>query len=402
MEKTVQASRPVTIVHVDMDAFYAAVEQLDHPEYRGRPVVVGADPAGGSGRGVVSAASYEARRFGIHSALPISAAWKQCPHAVYLSPRIHRYEEISRRVMEILDGFSPRVEQLSIDEAFLDCTGTGRLLGSPEELGRKIKESICADTGLTASVGIAPCKSVAKIASDLCKPDGLMICPPGGEREFLAPLPVKLLWGAGAKTTQRLAQLGCETVGDVARTSREVLERVLGSWGGRLWELANGIDPRPVVSLGGRKSISEEITFDRDTGDLARIEQVLFAVADRVTGRMRKERIAGRTVALKIRLQGFETHTRSRTLDRAVNDTQTVRDTGVELFRGFDRGGRKVRLIGLGLSNLRPCEGGGQLNLFATPEVSDPTDELLDLMRDRYGDKVTRASFLPPRSRSRE
>lgn len=395
--------KPRIIVHVDMDAFYAAVEQLDHPEYRGKPVVVGADPAGGRGRGVVSASSYEARAFGIRSAMPISEAWRRCPQAVFLRPRFTRYEEVSRKVMDILSGFSPKLEQLSIDEAFLDCTGTEGLFGDPARLGGRIREAIYRETGLTASVGIASNKSVAKIASDLCKPDGLMLCPPGREREFLAPLPVTRLWGAGEKTRRKLERLGYRTAGDLAGEERETLIRHLGAWGGKLWDLANGLDHRPVEGSEPRKSISEETTFGEDTGDRRRIEAVLFAIADRLTARMRAERLRARTVTLKIRLEGFETHTRSRTLDRYVDDTAAVRDVGVALFRAFDTGGRRVRLVGIGLSSLRAAEARGQLDLFGREQPAGQggeaaqADRVLDMMRRLYGDKVTRGAFLPPR-----
>jgi hypothetical protein len=212
--------RPRVIVHVDMDAFYASVEQLDFPEYRGRPVVVGADPCGGRGRGVVSAASYEARKYGIHSAQPISHAYRSCPSAVFLRPRFHRYMELSGMVMSILSGFSPLVEQISIDEAFLDCTGTTGIFGSEKQIAAEIKARIKEKTGLTASVGIATNKSVAKIASELCKPDGLLICPAGGEKEFLKKLTLSHLWGAGKKTIERLGRMGFLTIGDIASQRR--------------------------------------------------------------------------------------------------------------------------------------------------------------------------------------
>lgn len=382
------------VVHVDMDAFFAAIEQLDHPEYRGRPVVVGADPRGGRGRGVVSAASYEARPYGIHSALPISTAWTRCPHAVYLRPRFQRYTEMSRLVMDILGRYSPLVEQVSIDEAFLDCTGTEKLFG--DELGRSIKESIRTETGLTASVGVAPNKSVAKIASELGKPDGLVVCTVGGEREFLAPLPLSSLWGAGRKTVDALESLGFRRVGDVAACDPSRLSRIFGKHGTTLWELARGIDTRPVASSRCRKSISEEITFDTDTADVEMLEQVLFSIADRLTRKMRRESLRAKTVTLKIRLQGFETHTRSRSLRKAIDDMAAVRDTALELFRRFDRGGRKVRLIGIGVSNL--CRSGeGQLELFENGDRENrerTTQTLLDRMKELYGEKVTRASFL--------
>jgi nucleotidyltransferase/DNA polymerase involved in DNA repair len=399
--ENIPEASPRVIVHVDMDAFYTSIEQMDHPEYRGKPVVVGADPMGGRGRGVVSAASYEARRFGVHSALPISIAFRRCSHAVFLRPRFGRYEELSRKVMGILAGFSPLVEQISIDEAFLDCTGTEGLFGSPEELGRRIKERIRAETGLTASVGVAANKSIAKIASDLKKPDGLCICPAGRERDFMGVLPLARLWGVGRKTLQRLEALGFRGVRDIQDCTVEKLKSLFGKQGVTLWELARGVDSRPVLRSAPRKSISQETTFREDTGLDAQVEHVLFQLADSLTRIMRSEGIRGRTVVLKIRLAPFDTFTRSRTLRSATCDVQRVRDTAVQLYRNFNREGRKVRLVGVGVTNLehevsrRP----EQLDLFArrTPQEHplDETGRLLDQMKRLYGDKVTRAAFLP-------
>ncbi|HPA71631.1 MAG TPA: DNA polymerase IV [Spirochaetota bacterium] len=392
-----------TIVHVDMDAFYAAVEQLDHPEYRGHPVVVGADPRGGSGRGVVSTASYEARVFGVHSALPISTAYRRCPQAVFIQPRMERYSELSDVIMEVLGSFSPLVEPLSIDEAFLDCTGTERIFGPPEKLGAKIKSRIRERTGLTASVGIASCKSVAKIASDLQKPDGLTVCPFGREREFLAPLPVSRLWGAGKKTVEQLNSLGFHTVGDIANLSGAVMERRFGKWGLQLWHLANGVDQRPVSPDWTVKSISEETTYESDVADSAVIEETILDLSDRVARRARQGCAKGRTITLKIRLEGFETFTRSRTLDRAVSDMFSIRDTALELFRRFDRAGKRVRLAGVKISNLERAGGDEceQLELFPgggqdeeTQPRKEKIEEILDGLKDSFGRHVTRASLM--------
>jgi DNA polymerase-4 len=385
-----------TIVHVDMDAFYASIEQLDNAELRNKPVVVGADPKGGRGRGVVSACSYEARKFGIHSAQPISRAYRLCPYAVFLRPRFKRYTELSNRIMEILKGFSPVLEQISIDEAFLDCTGTQKLFGSGEEIAKSIKSKIRDETGLTASVGVASNKSIAKICSELAKPDGLIVCPMGREKEFLSELPLRYLWGAGKKTIQILEGMGFCRIGEIAQGGREMLEKRMGKHGLHLWLLANGIDEREVVTHQARKSISEEITFQKDTGDVDLVERVLFQIADRLTRKMRELGIAGRTVTLKIRLEGFETYTRSKTLDHSVNSMSTVRAEAIELFRSFEREDRKIRLIGIGVSNL---ERGGQLDLFSGSEETDSeTEKVFDMMKGLYGEKITRASFLgrPP------
>jgi nucleotidyltransferase/DNA polymerase involved in DNA repair len=391
--------KPCIIVHVDMDAFYASIEQMDHPEYRGKPVVVGADPRWGKGRGVVSAASYEARSFGIHSALPISTAYKRCPDAVFLRPRFKRYTELSRMVMKTLDKFSPLVEQISIDEAFLDCTGTEKLFGKTHSLGLLIKESIKRETGLTASVGMATNKSIAKIASDLHKPDGLCICPSGEEREFMGSLPLRYLWGAGKRTVEKLKGMGFELVRDIQSCPQEKLNTLFGKYGKKLWELANGMDERPVSRSSPRKSISQEITFREDIDQDAYVEHVLFQLSDSITRKMRTEGIRGRTVNLKIRLAPFDTYSRSHTLPQPVHDMQTVRNTVLELYRDFDRKGRRIRLVGVGVSNLDSDEEhvAQQLDLFSEDECRlDETDIVLDQMKRLYGNKVTRASFLPP------
>jgi DNA polymerase-4 len=379
-----------TVLHVDMDAFYAAVEQLDNPEYRKRPVVVGADPAGGRGRGVVSAASYEARRFGIHSAQPISRAYHLCPDAVFLRPRFKRYAELSMKVMSVLTGFSPAVEQISIDEAFIDCTGTDRIFGNGERIANEIKRRILEETGLTASVGVASNKSVAKIASELGKPDGLTVCPPGEEREFLGKLPIRHLWGAGKRTLERLARMGLVRIGDITAKGEKALVREFGKTGRSLWLLANGVDERPVVCTRRRKSISEEITFSSDTRDLMFLEEVLFEISDRLTHRMRRLGIAGRTITLKIRLEDFTTFSRSKTLPRAIRDMKTVRALATGLFRTFYDGAKRVRLVGIGVSNITQNE---QLELFGEDASSD-AERLFDTMKEQYGDKITRGSFL--------
>ncbi len=387
------------IIHVDMDAFYAAAEQLDHVEYRNRPVVVGADPCGGKGRGVVSAASYEARKYGIHSAQPISQAYRLCPDAVFLRPRFKRYTKLSNQVMKILYDFSPVIEQISIDEAFLDCTGTEALLGTPEELALHIKERIQGETGLTASVGVASNKSIAKIASELCKPDGLKVVPSGNEKEFLSELSLQYLWGAGKKTIEKLKGMGFGNIGDVAKCSPVDLSKRLGKYGFSLWHLANGMDERPVISSHLRKSISEETTFKRDVDDNSYIESVFFKISDRLTRKMRTLGIKGRTITMKIRLQGFETFTRSRTMEHPVSDMKTVRSVALNLYRSFNREGKKVRLIGIALSNFETNDK--QLELFSDERFKDrkeESDKLFDMMRSLYGDKVTRGAFLPQRS----
>ena len=387
-----------TILHIDMDAFFASVEQNDNPSLKGRPVIIGADPKEGRGRGVVSTCSYEARKFGVRSAMPISKAWELCPTGVYLPVRMRRYHEISNQVFEILGRYSPLVEPVSIDEAFLDCTGTERLFGPADKVAELIRKDIKAETNLTASIGIASCKSVAKIASDLNKPDGVTICPAGQEESFLRPLPVGRLWGAGKKTVERLEQFSIRTVGELAATDIRTLRSMVGAAAGEhLWNLSHGIDPRPVVpDEYERKSISEERTFERDTEDEHLLSKTILQIADDVSRNMRLEGLSGRTVTVKIRLTGFETFTRSRSFDCAFCDMKTIRDTASEIVRDFDRKGKQIRLIGVGVSNLKRNETiEEQIDLFCRkPEKEKKREDLLDSLRAKYGKKVTRGSLL--------
>ncbi|MFQ5770283.1 MAG: DNA polymerase IV, partial [bacterium] len=336
-----------TILHLDMDAFFAAVEQLDNPQYRGKPVIVGADPKGGKGRGVVATASYEARKYGIHSAMPISQAYRRCPHGIYLRGRSKRYSEVSQQVMAILQQFTPVIEKISIDEAFLDLTDSLKLFGSAPITGQKIKNRIREELHLTASIGIAPNKFVAKIASDLEKPDGFVLVQEGTEKTFLKNLPVSKLWGVGKKTEQVLKNMGISTIGQIAQLPEQELIRRLGKWGNALWRLANGMDARPVLTSTPRKSISQEITFDADTDNEELIERTLFRLADALTRLMRNKHLKGRTVTLKIRLEDFSTFTRSQSLSDFVDSTQVLKGIVIDLFRKFDRKNMKVRLIGI-------------------------------------------------------
>lgn len=388
-----------------MDAFFASVEQLDNESYRGKPVVVGADPKGGQGRGVVSTASYEARKFGIHSALPISKAYRLCPDAIFVRPRGSRYHEVSMMVMEALENFSPFVEQVSVDEAFLDCTGTSVIFGTSEQLGVRIKEEILSRTGIHASVGIASNKSIAKIGSDLQKPDGLTICRAGCEKEFLAPLPIKKLWGAGPKTVKYLNSIGFETIGDIAEYSIKDIERLMGKSGVHLWHLANGVDDRPVESGSIRKSYSEEITFENDLDDDEIILQSFLNISDKLSRRIRRDDVRARTITLKIRLEGFETYTRSFTYPQSFNDMFSIRDTATKLYENFNRMKKKIRLVGIGISNLisEEAEDDQQMQLFAEDESfetgltsgrKEKLEIILDGLKNDYECNVSRASLL--------
>jgi DNA polymerase-4 len=385
-----------SIVHVDMDAFYASVEQLDHPEYRGRPVIVGADPKGGMGRGVVAACSYEARKFGIHSALPISRAWKLCPQGVYVRPRMKRYVEMSAQIMTVFRRYTDLVEPLSIDEAFLDITGSIALFGPPEEIARSIKEEIRQRTGLTASVGLASNKFLAKIASDLKKPDGFMIVAENDVEEFLQKLPISRLWGVGPKTEHRLHELGFRTIGQIAAADREWLVRSLGSLGEHLYRLSRGQDDRAVVPNWEPKSISSETTFDQDTNDRDLLLRTILALSEHVAERLRKNSYRARKVTLKLRYSSFSTHTKQQSLDRLIQTGQDLAAVARALFMRFPMK-QKIRLIGVAAGDLQR-DGGDpqQLPLFIEP--ADSKDKLgytVDEIKERFGvDALRRGSQL--------
>jgi nucleotidyltransferase/DNA polymerase involved in DNA repair len=380
-----------------MDAFYAAVEQRDRPELRGRPVIVGADPKGGRGRGVVSTCSYEARRFGVHSAMPISVAFRQCPKGVYLPVDMAKYAAVSKQVMAILRRFTDVVEPVSIDEAFLDVTGSERALGSGEQIAGRLKREIHDELGLTASVGVASCKLVAKIASDMRKPDGLVVVPPGEEAAFLAPLPVRRLWGVGPKLEEQLAKLGVQTIGDLAALDESRLRRRLGSHGHDLRRLARGEDDREVVASSGEaKSIGQEHTYDEDQADPAVLRRTLLKLADGVAGRLRHHGLRGRTITLKYRDESFTTLTRSETIGAATDHGDVIFAVAWRLFEQV-HGRRRVRLLGIYASGFG---GGGQLDLFA-PEAA-PADRLRDSVAARFGENsLTRASLLRPKPREK-
>jgi DNA polymerase-4 len=389
---------PRTILHVDMDAFYAAVEQRDRPELRGKPVIVGADPKGGRGRGVVSTASYEARRFGVASAMPISEAWRRCPKGVYLHPDMERYARESTRIMAILERFSDRVEPVSIDEAFLDATGSERALGSGETIGRNLKQAIRDETQLTASVGVASSKLVAKVASDVRKPDGLTVVAPGTEAAFLAPLPVRRLWGVGPKMEETLAKLGVTTIGEVAALDAPRLARKIGTHGHDLQRLARGEDDRDVArEPAGYKSMGQEHTYDEDTADPKRLRATLLQLADGVAARLRAHALKARTITLKYRDEDFRTTTHARTLKRGTDSSDELFRVVSELFQEV-HGRRRVRLVGLYTSHFGDLTP--QLGLFELPKPGTPADRVRDELRRRFGEEaITRASLLGRRER---
>src|SRR6266850_374480 len=324
-----------SILHVDMDAFYTSIEQLDHPEYKGRPVMVGADPKGGKGRGVVAACSYEARKFGVHSALPISRAWKLCPEGVYVRPRMKRYVEVSHQIMDVFRRYTDLVEPLSIDEAFLDITGSTALLGAPEKIAASIKKEIREATGLNASVGLAPNKFLAKIASDLKKPDAFVVVEESQIEAFLRDLPISRLWGVGPKTELRLHEMGFRTIGELAAASRESLVRSLGSLGEHLYQLSQGKDDRPVVPNWEPKSISSETTFDEDTDDRELLLRTILELSDHVAERLRKDDYRARKVTLKLRYSNFSTYTKQHSLRKQIQTGDEIAAAARELFAQF-------------------------------------------------------------------
>jgi nucleotidyltransferase/DNA polymerase involved in DNA repair len=387
------------IAHVDMDSFFTAVEVLDDPSLRGLPVIVGADPVGGQGRGVVSAASYEARRFGVHAAMPISQAYRLCPHAAFRPGRMRRYSEVSERVMATLEGFTPQIEQVSVDEAFLDLSGCRRLWGDCREMGTRIKIAVHDGTGLTASVGIGPNKLVAKIASDLRKPDGLLVVAPEEVKMFLSPLPIRRLWGVGPRTEDGLTAIGIRTIGDLARAGVDDLERRFGKAGSWLFRSASGVDDDPVSAGDGQKSIGRETTFAKDTSDAGLVERTLLGLCEDVAARMRRHGLQGRTLTLKIRYRGFDTHTCRKTVAEATDVTSEIWERARSLFSLRLQTGRPVRLIGVALSNF--SSDGGQPDLFdPAPPLRRKrrlSDAAADAVRAKFGTRALfRAARLDP------
>ena len=388
-----------TILHADMDAFFAAVEVRENPTLAGKPVVVGAAPRGGRGRGVVSACNYEAREFGIHSAMPISEAYRRCPHAEFLPVRGELYASVSSCIMRILESYTELVEKLSIDEAFLDVTASARLFGDGITIARRIKSEILEQERLTVSVGVAPNKFLAKLASDLEKPDGLVVVVPGKEKEFLSPLPISRLWGVGAKTGDRLLELGIRTIGDIAATPVRRLERHFGSTHARrLHRLANGLDDRTVEPERERKQIGKETTYDTDTHDRERVRTTLLALTEEVAASLRRRGVAARTVTVKLRVAPFDTFTRRRTLEKSLTTTEAIYPVALELLEAADPRDRPIRLIGVSLSGLHERPPERQLGLFDDDQDRDQSASrvasVLDKITDRFGKGAVRRGKL--------
>jgi DNA polymerase-4 len=379
------------ILHVDMDAFYASVEEHDRPELKGQPVIVG----GSSGRGVVAAANYVVRRFGVHSAMPIREALRRCPQAICIRPRMSRYQAVSARVFEIFREFTPLVEGLSLDEAFLDVTASRRLHGEPRHIAIDIRRRILERTGLTASVGIAPNKLLAKIASDLNKPDGLFQIDAHNLRAVLDPLPIQKLFGVGARSLPAVHAAGVRTFGDLRTASAATLWRAFGKHGAAMRDRAEGLDDRPVSADRAEQSIGAEHTFAADLEDGARLRSELLALTDRTAARLRGQNLVAGRLTLKIRRADFRTFTRQRAVQPATQETAILGAIAQGLFDAWQarQGGTAVRLMGVAVGDLQTLR---QTDLFATgPPASARLDTAVDEIRRRFGpDVLTRASGL--------
>lgn len=391
---------PRSIIHIDLDAFFASVEELLEPAIAGKPIIVGGDPAQ---RGVVASASYPARAFGVRSAMPMSQALRLCPQAIVRHGHYDQYRRYSEQVMAILETYTPLVEQLSIDEAFLDVTGCHRLWGPPEEIARTVQARILSECHLSSSVGVASNKLVAKVASGLRKPRGFVVVQPGEEADFLAPLAVESLWGVGAVAARRLHDLGLHTIGDLAGVPEKTLIYAFGSQGLTLYDHAHGRDDRPVVPESRRRSLSRERTFAQDVYDERALERVLLEVSDEVGARLRKYGLQGRTVTLKLRYADFTTITRQVTLERPTNLGPTIYQHARQLLKDTWQPGAPVRLLGAGVDGLLR-EPAYQLGLFGDDDGRwARLAKALDQIRCRYGaDAIRRAAFLDPPPSSKE
>ena len=381
-----------SVLHVDMDAFYASVELIDRPELRGLPVIVG---GGGGGRGVVLSASYEARRFGVHSAMPMGRARRLCPQAVVIEPDHHRYSEVSCGVMEVFRSVTPLVEPLSLDEAFLDVSGAFRRVGRPALIGRLIRDRVADEQRITCSVGVASTKFVAKLASGRAKPDGLLVVPRAETVTFLHRLPVGALWGVGERTEETLRRLGLRTVSDLAHTPVGTLRRALGEAGAQLHDLAWGRDPRPVLPTHVEKSVGAEETFARDVDDPQVVLRELLRLSERVAARLRSAGMSGRTVVIKVRFADFTTITRSRTLTEYTDVARTVYACARELYRALGLDRARLRLVGVRVEGLTEVEGSHhQLALDERPQGWREAEQAVDRASARFGAGAVRPASL--------
>jgi DNA polymerase-4 len=392
-------TRP-TILHVDMDAFYASVEQRDRPELRGKPVIVG----GVGGRGVVSAASYEARKYGVHSAMPVSTARRLCPQAVFLPVRMSHYAQVSHQIRDLFLSFTPLVEPLSLDEAFLDVRGTEGLFGTASEIARRIKDRVKEETALIASVGVAPNKYLAKLASDHGKPDGLVVVPPEQVTAFLAPLPVGRIWGVGKKAEQRLGALGVRTIGELAALPERLLADHFGESGRHVWRLAHGEDDRAVVPDREARSISTETTFPQDVGDREVLRTWLLDLVEHLAARLRHAGLRARTIELKIRSSDFRTRHRGQALPEPSDSTQVLWQSARALFdRGVGRNVLPLRLLGVGATRLtRDAVVQGDFFNDGQQKRQQALDRTVDAIRDQFGAAAIRRGSLLDRRGNHE
>jgi DNA polymerase-4 len=381
------------ILHVDMDAFFAAVEQRDNPEYAGKPLIIGGDP---TKRGVVSTASYEARKYGVRSAMPLSQAHRLCPEGIFIPGNMAKYQRVSVELNRIFLDFTPSVEQISIDEAFLDVTGSQRLFGPATQIAMLIKERIREELHLTASVGLAGNKFLAKLASDMEKPDGFVLIEPENVDRILEPLPVSRIWGVGEKTAAQLAKLGITTIGELRSIPLNDMKQLFGKSGEVLYNLSRGIDSRPVEPYTEAKSMGREITFEEDIGDMESLHIALRYLCEDVGRRLRKNSSEALTITLKIRYEGFETHTRSKTLSVQTDSTIKIHEIAKGLLDKSILRGRKVRLLGIYLSNLMAAGTPKQISLMEEDnERLRELDKAMDSIRDRFGDgAIAPASLL--------
>lgn len=368
------------ILHVDMDAFYASVAELDHPEYKGKALVVGA-----GARGVVLSANYEARKFGIRAAMPVGRAKRMAPHAIFIAPEHHRYSEISARVMAIFHSYTPLVEPISLDEAFLDVTGSQKLFGTGREIAAKIREQVEKEEGITCSVGLAQSKFIAKLASQHCKPNGMLEIKSERILEFLHPLPVRAIWGVGPKTAESLERLGLHTVSDIAHTPRATLIRALGeATGASLYELAWGRDYRDVIPDEPEKSIGNEETFSEDLDNPEEILREFLRMTEKATARLRERSLFAKTISIKIKFADFSSLTRSKTVPIAIDNTHDTYEVVKALYLALRNEGARIRLVGVSLSQLQ--EGAPvQLELGARERGWREADTAIDRAQARFG-----------------
>jgi len=392
---TASRSDARAILHVDMDAFYASVEQHDDPSLAGRPIVVG----GAGGRGVVAAASYEVRRYGVRSAMPMRQALALCPTLVCVPPRMARYKEVSGRIFALFEAVTPLVEGLSLDEAYLDVTASRAARGEPRDIAAQLKSRIRSELGLTASIGVAPNKLLAKIASDLEKPDGLVLVEAGRVAEFMAPLSVRRLPGLGRKAGERVEQAGLRTLGELAAAPEPLLRQLFGRHSAHLRDRARGIDERPVSADHSERSISAEDTFNGDVSDVSRLHAELTRLVDRLAYRLRSKGLVTGCVSVKIRRHDFTTFTRQRRVSPVTHDTRAIAAIARSLLANWLAGepGARLRLLGVGVSELAPAM---QLGLFDPQQRAEATrlDAALDEIRVKFGDRaLTRASTLRDR-----